>query len=127
MLVDALDLAGAGEIAAGGFDVAEAGVVPVDFAGAAPVDFAGTGPVDLAGASAAELMVVALEAVEAASSDFEASAATFVLAAPEAVCVTELAAPPGVCVTELAAQPLAWAADVAVPSTLFAWPATLFP
>src|SRR5258708_12154370 len=94
MLVDALDLAGAGEIAAGGFDVAEAGVVPVDFAGAAPVDFAGTGPADLAGASAAEVIVVALEAVEAASSDFEASAATFVLVAPEPGSGTDFAAPP---------------------------------
>ena len=85
MPVDALDLAGAGEFAAGGFDVAEAGAVLADFAGEAPVDFAGAGTADFAGASAAEVIVLALEAVEAASSDFEASAATFVLVAPEAV------------------------------------------
>jgi len=47
MLVDAADLAGADEFAAGGFDVAEAGAALADFAGV-PVEFAGPVPVDLA-------------------------------------------------------------------------------
>ena len=76
---------------AGDFAAAGTGAVSADFVGAALAGLAG-----------------------AASSDFAASAATFMLVAPEVVCVSELVV-----------LPLASAADVALPSTLLAVPSAL--
>ena len=78
-------------VLAGDFAAAGTGAVSADFVGAALAGLAG-----------------------AASSDFAASAATFMLVAPEVLCVSELVV-----------LPLASAADVALPSTLLAVPSAL--